>query len=783
VCNQQKTKAKLIRECEALRERVAELERTESSCKEGDVSAAKGPEIAFVLENMPVMIDAFDEHGNLVVWNHECERVTGYSADEIVGNPKAMELLYPDEAYRSTMMTQWKDRGNDYYNWEWEITAKDGKAKTVAWSNISDRFPVAGWTAWGIGVDVTESRQAFDRVLSEEQKYQTLVETLPDVVYSLDSEGRITFMSETVRDLFGFGPEEVIGRNFADWIAPGEVEKLQEMFQQIVSGRTVCGETVGVDKEDRLHDIEFRSGPLVHEGQLKGVLGVFRDISARKKAERALRASEEMMRGILNAVTESILLIDRDWAILAVNETAAKRFGRSVDELIGLKATDFIQQGLAPRAVMKSRMRQVAKVFASGKPASLVDERDGSVFKISFYPLFDAGGEAAHVAIFAADITEQRQAETALEESELRYRTLADNVDFAIGWIDKDHNVLAVNKAACAMLGKNEKGLVGKKCYREFEKRSAACSHCPGTKAMVTQRRAEAFSEGVRDDGTRFDVQIQAFPVFDDDGQASGFVEVVEDITEQEKIRKELDSFREEMVRADRLASLGTLSATFAHELTQPLTFVLLSVQGLLECPEVNECQTPLKVRLEETMKEISNAISVVDKFRSFARQSAKTATAEIHLDTVARKVSNFLSKEAEQVRVSIVNRGLEDLPAIYFSEQDLEQLFFALLQNAIQAADGKRDRTITVSGHKKAGSVEVQFADDCGGISKENLDRIFEPFFSTKTESQGTGLGLCVVEQIVSRAGGKVRVESALGEGTTFSVTLPIKQSHKTGV
>ncbi|MBE9039806.1 response regulator [Oscillatoriales cyanobacterium LEGE 11467] len=112
-----------------------------------------------ILEEMPVMLDAFDDRGNIVLWNHECERVTGYRADEIVGNPSAMDLLYPDPVYRQKTIAAWQARGNNYRNWEWDITAKDGSTQTIAWSNISDRFPIDGWASWGIGVNVSDRKQ------------------------------------------------------------------------------------------------------------------------------------------------------------------------------------------------------------------------------------------------------------------------------------------------------------------------------------------------------------------------------------------------------------------------------------------------------------------------------------------------------------------------------------------------------------------------------------------------------------------------------------------------
>jgi len=113
-----------------------------------------------VVEQMPVMMNALDQDGNIVLWNRECERVTGYSADEIIGNPKAWELLYRDADYCRRLQDERRERGNDYRDWEWETTCKDGKVRRIAWSNCSMQFPVTGWSTWSIGVDVTWRRES-----------------------------------------------------------------------------------------------------------------------------------------------------------------------------------------------------------------------------------------------------------------------------------------------------------------------------------------------------------------------------------------------------------------------------------------------------------------------------------------------------------------------------------------------------------------------------------------------------------------------------------------------
>ncbi|MCP4404070.1 MAG: response regulator [bacterium] len=130
------------------------------------------------VQNMPVMMNAFDAHWNLIVWNRECERVTGYNADEIVGNPKAMELLYPDAASRERMITKWNERGNDYRDWEWDIVCKDRSVKTVSWSNISERFPIPGWAIWGIGMDITGRKRAAEQIKAALREKEVLLKEI-----------------------------------------------------------------------------------------------------------------------------------------------------------------------------------------------------------------------------------------------------------------------------------------------------------------------------------------------------------------------------------------------------------------------------------------------------------------------------------------------------------------------------------------------------------------------------------------------------------------------------
>ena len=142
------------------------------------LAARHGPEVNAhwargILQGMPVLMDAFDDDGCIVVWNAECERVSGYSAAEMIGNPLAFERLYPDVEYRIFMMDQAAQRRDEDYSSVWELTAKDGTRKTVEWFNVGARLKVPGWSEWSIGIDITERRRleiALQEATTREQR-------------------------------------------------------------------------------------------------------------------------------------------------------------------------------------------------------------------------------------------------------------------------------------------------------------------------------------------------------------------------------------------------------------------------------------------------------------------------------------------------------------------------------------------------------------------------------------------------------------------------------------
>ncbi len=262
-----------------------------------------------------------------------------------------------------------------------------------------------------------------------------------------------------------------------------------------------------------------------------------------KQAEGALRESEEELEAIFNEVRDGIVLLDLTGKIIKINKRITDVTGYTEKYIVG-KRFDFFKN-FPPSSIAKMTANFIKA--AAGRrvtPFEVIgytktgEKRFGEVYG----SLLKKKGKAVGVLVVMTDITERKEAEEALQESEGRYRTLVDNIDLGITLVDVYHNIIMINAAQSARFNKPSREMIGKKCFREFEKRDAVCPHCPGVRTLATHKPAEVETEGVRDDGSRFQVRIKTFPILDQDGTAIGFIETAVDISKRKQAE---DALRE----------------------------------------------------------------------------------------------------------------------------------------------------------------------------------------------------------------------------------------------
>jgi PAS domain S-box-containing protein len=251
--------------------------------------------------------------------------------------------------------------------------------------------------------------------------------------------------------------------------------------------------------------------------------------------------------------------------------------------------------------------------------------------------------------------------------------------------------------------------------------------------------------------------------------------EIFVNILMRSKMQQELDDYHEKMFHTEQLAGLGTISAMTSHELNQPLTVIqLLLQQASRQLQSGNTDNAKTMENITDCLAEISKAVKTVDRLRNFAKKASIIDITVVDLAEISERLVNVLSNDAYRTNMEITLDVADPPINITGNAAEFEQMFFILIENAVQAADPASREKLAISISRNGDMIEITFTDSCGGIKEENVERIFEPFFTTKSPKVGTGLGLCILQRIVKKYGGKVQLDNHPPKGTTFLIYLP---------
>jgi len=364
--------------------------------------------------------------------------------------------------------------------------------------------------------------------------------------------------------------------------------------------------------------------------------------------------------------------------------------------------------------------------------------------------------------IVERSIEERRRFEAALREQSEFVSSILNTVDLGIFTTTFDGHILSCNRSATEMFGCSEEELIGRCIDTLFEDPSQAKRI-----ARVVGERGRFDGEVVLRGGSgSFPAYLSIRRLLDAGGNARALLGVVRDITTE----KERERLERKVYQAEKLASIGQLAAGVAHEINNPLTSVALITEQLLR--EVEDERVRRKLRIIE--EQVEGAARIARSLLNFARQVAPEI-GDVDLNSLLERVTEELGVQMKGITL---RKNFGELPPIKGDELQLRQVFTNILLNAIQAIDGTGEIRVTTG--RGEGEVFVQICDTGRGIPREHLSRIFEPFFTTKELGKGTGLGLAIAHGIVERHGGRIEVESTPGEGTCFTVLLPVEREKK---
>ncbi|UCD38196.1 MAG: PAS domain S-box protein [Fidelibacterota bacterium] len=358
----------------------------------------------------------------------------------------------------------------------------------------------------------------------------------------------------------------------------------------------------------------------------------------------------------------------------------------------------------------------------------------------------------------------QREAVMALQESEEKYRSLVESAKETILTTDPKGRVASWNSGGQAMLGYAAEDVLGKSLAVLFP--DNAWSEEFQLIQMMDQAGQVKSHESVAlsREGMRIPVELSISTIRNERGGVAGYSAIIRDITERKQAH-------EQVARAAKLSALGHMAGGIAHEISSPISTILLHTQFLLKEKDLDDS---LRQDLERIEGAATRTREIVNHVLAFARKApAKPQPCDVEhlLESCLRQFSN----EIDQAQVTIERNIETALPILLLDDVQIQQVVLNLLRNAAQAMPEGGVLTISARAHPEEDAVLIQVTDTGVGIPPEHRKNIFDPFFTTKEIGEGTGLGLSLSYGLVEAHGGTIEVESEVGAGSTFTITLPL--------
>jgi len=617
--------------------------------------------------------------------------------------------------------------------------------------------------------EITVRAEKEQALAASELRYRTVIEQIQDVIYQADAAGRLTMQSPSGAILLGYASvEEMLGCDIKNtfYYDPTERDRFLEVLR---SSGSVSSYPITLKRKDGTPVQVSTSTHLRYDetGNYCGVEGVFRDITEQVAAEQALRASEaKFLAAFEHAPLLMSISVPETGQYLAVNQIFCTVSGFTADEMIGKTSIELGWISAADRERIKRELRENGRVKSLDLTLTAKDGR--TVYCDFRAELITVNGEQRLLSI-ALDVTDQRMAKEALVQSEERYREL---VEQSAAWLwETDATIRHIYS------NNHVESLLGYPVHEFMAMDLFALLH-PDDHETVKEivRRAIQDRQGWRGivlrwkhrDGSWRHIQSSGIPQFDAQGTFLGLHGVDIDVTDRMKLE-------EEQERNQRLESLGLLAGGIAHDFNNILTGIVgnISLARMLIEPD-NKAQQ----RLQQSEKACQRAVNLTRQLLTFARggEPVKQKTDVIRL---LRESAEF------SLRGSGISFDLAPPTEPWTVEADegqLTQVFNNLLINATHAMPDGGQVALRVAnchlgksacGTLPAGNyVRISIIDQGSGIALEHLDKIFDPYFTTK--AHGTGLGLTAAYSIIKKHGGLLTATSDVGKGSCFEILLP---------
>jgi PAS domain S-box-containing protein len=627
--------------------------------------------------------------------------------------------------------------------------------------------------------EIAERKEIEKRFKSSEARYRVVVETASDAVVSLDESGAIILANPATKRVFGYNPEELIGKPLAV-LMPEAMRRLHEtgFKRYLETGARHLNwhgiELTGLRANGKEFPIEVSFGEMT-EDRRKVFTGFIRDISEKKRAEEAILASERNLSLIINTMPVLAWSALPNGTVEFFNQRWLDYTGLSPEQAQGWGWTD---------AIHHDDLGQMSEywqsIIVSGEPGEIearLRRFDGNYrwFLFRADPMRDDSGAILKWYGTNTDIDDRRRAEEALRSRELNLLQITETIPEMLWSASPDGAIDYCNGRLLDYTGFSPEQVMSKGWIRllhpdDVEPTSEVWKSCVKSGAAY---RVEVRTFHAADNKYRWCV-TSALPLLNEEGHIVKWHGTVVDMHDWKQAQEELRNTQAELARMMRVMTVGQLTASIAHEVSQPLSGIIMNASTCLRMlngvpPNVDGARETA----QRTIRDGKRATEVVTRLRTLLSKK-QIRIERVDLNEAAREVIALLSDELQKNRVTVQQKFNDRLPAVKGDRVQLLQVLLNLLRNASDAMVTVQDRPRQLVIRTDAdGNQATVFVQDSGvGFDPEITDRLFESFFTTKQE--GMGIGLSLSRSIVEAHSGHLWATRNEGPGATFAFSIP---------
>ncbi|MCA1029407.1 PAS domain S-box protein [Bacillus timonensis] len=591
--------------------------------------------------------------------------------------------------------------------------------------------------------DITSRKVLEHERLVNEQMFKDVFDRAVDGIIIFDEDGNLIDVNTSFCRALETSKKDLLLSKIEDLVEPEYLYKLTKLKAILRDYGRAKGDLPIITKGGQQKLFEFTTTANIYNGFYMSIL---RDVTEKKNMEMQLRKSEERFRDIFEHALDAIVIWDECGKIVRANSSASRMFELPLEQLSKRNIFEFVdvdtQEKLNEIRVefeLKGQIRDELMFFMPNNEYKQLEftSRKNVI-------------EGFNMTIFR-NVSERRKMEKDLREKEQKFRKIFDTAMDGIVLFDNDYLLLDANPVACNILGidktaiKNEylsKLTSIKNATTQFHKHEENISEHP----FIFKNGIEKILE--------FSYKKNIIP--------NVHMAIFRDITE----RKEME---EQLRKSDTLSVVGELAAGIAHEIRNPMT----ALKGFIHLLQ-GSVKEDFSMYFNVITTELMRIESIITEFLVLAKPQA-IKYQQVDLDKIMKDTIELLSPQAILSNVQVKSKFGANLPSIYCEPNQLKQVFINILKNAIEVMPKGGIVDVSIA-RKDRDNLLISLTDQGGGIPKDKIKKLGEPFYTTK--ERGTGLGLMVSYKIIEEHKGNIVVESELGKGTTFYISLPIYQS-----